>query len=128
MKLVSIDEYITLYKSLKNKYFEEVLQFWDSESTNPEKFIHEDLGIATYLLLIWKACPPKSFVDLGCGNGLLVYILSKEGIPGGVGLDLRKRKIWNHFREQGTDLRYARIFCYSSLKIYIIKKISKDFL
>lgn len=23
---------------------------------------------------------PQSFVDLGCGNGLLVHILSKEGV------------------------------------------------
>ena len=51
----------------------------------------------------------KGFVDLGCGNGLLVYLLTKEGIPNGVGLDIRKRKIWNFFREQGTDLRYGII-------------------
>lgn len=37
-----------------------------------------------------------SFVDLGCGNGLLVYILNKEGYPGS-GIDVRKRKIWNHY-------------------------------
>ena len=48
-------------------------------------------------------------MDLGCGNGLLVYLLTKEGIPNGVGLDIRKRKIWNFFREQGTDLRYKVI-------------------
>ncbi len=26
----------------------------------------------------------QSFVDLGCGNGLLVYLLTKEGVSGGV--------------------------------------------
>lgn len=38
----------------------------------------------------------QSFVDLGCGNGLLVYILSSEG-HSGFGIDLRKRKIWDTF-------------------------------
>lgn len=35
-----------------------------------------------------------NFVDLGCGNGLLVYILQEEGYHG-VGIDVRKRKIWD---------------------------------
>ena len=110
LKLVSIDEYVKLYNELKDKYFDAIAQAWDSESTNAEKFIHEDLGIATYLLLIWKKydypqSQSKGFVDLGCGNGLLVHLLTQEGIPNGVGLDIRKRKIWNYFREQGADLR-----------------------
>lgn len=33
-------------------------------------------------------------MDLGCGNGLLVYILSSEGHRG-FGIDLRKRGIWD---------------------------------
>jgi hypothetical protein len=28
----------------------------------------------------------RSFIDLGCGNGLLVYLLTQEGFEGGVGL------------------------------------------
>lgn len=36
----------------------------------------------------------QSFVDLGCGNGLLVYILSSEGHRG-YGIDVRKRGIWD---------------------------------
>lgn len=36
----------------------------------------------------------QSFVDLGCGNGLLVYILSSEG-HSGYGIDIRKRGIWD---------------------------------
>ena len=27
----------------------------------------------------------QSFVDLGCGNGLLVYLLASEGVSGGKG-------------------------------------------
>jgi len=64
--------------------------------------VYEDVAIATYLLLLWKqerlqrGTPNahQTFVDLGCGNGLLVHILTSEGHQG-VGLDVRKRKIWD---------------------------------
>jgi tRNASer (uridine44-2'-O)-methyltransferase len=36
------------------------------------------------------------FVDIGCGNGLLVYILVSEGYPGS-GFDARERKTWETF-------------------------------
>jgi tRNASer (uridine44-2'-O)-methyltransferase len=36
------------------------------------------------------------FVDIGCGNGLLVYILLSEGYPG-FGFDARERKTWETF-------------------------------
>ncbi|KAF1993346.1 DUF1613-domain-containing protein, partial [Amniculicola lignicola CBS 123094] len=36
------------------------------------------------------------FVDVGCGNGLLVYILNREGWPG-TGFDARARKTWDTF-------------------------------
>ena len=66
-----------------------------TEKTDPEKFVHEDLAIATYLCLLWGDDEKVRFVDLGCGNGLLVYILSREGHCG-TGLDLRSRKV-KHF-------------------------------
>lgn len=107
LKLVSIDRYQYCYKRLKDKYFETLAENWRTESTNPEKFIHEDLAIASYLIALWEESGenPKSFIDLGCGNGLLVYILSQEGYSGGVGVDLRRRKIWDFFQNSGTDLR-----------------------
>lgn len=49
----------------------------------------------------------QSFVDLGCGNGLLVYILSSEGHRG-VGIDLRRRSIWDLFPAT-TQLREEAI-------------------
>lgn len=61
--------------------------------------MYEDVAIATYLLLLWEedvTNTKKSFVDLGCGNGLLVYILTKEGHIG-LGIDVRKRKIWDMY-------------------------------
>ena len=73
------------------------------EVTDPLKFVYEDISIAAYLILLWKQererkglVSPQSFVDLGCGNGLLVYILSGEGHKG-LGIDLKKRKIWDLF-------------------------------
>ncbi|KAF1949191.1 DUF1613-domain-containing protein [Byssothecium circinans] len=42
------------------------------------------------------------FVDIGCGNGLLVYILNAEGWSGW-GFDARKRKTWATFP---TALQY----------------------
>lgn len=38
------------------------------------------------------------FADIGCGNGLLVYILNREGWKGW-GFDARRRKTWDTFRE-----------------------------
>lgn len=47
----------------------------------------EDIGIASYLLTLWEEERSRSgeerkqtFVDLGCGNGLLVYLLTMEGV------------------------------------------------
>ncbi|KAL9701369.1 hypothetical protein quinque_004810 [Culex quinquefasciatus] len=97
-----LEEYNRLYGELKTKYGTEMVRIWP-ESTDPRKFVYEDVAIATYLLLLWKqereesgSDALQSFVDLGCGNGLLVYILASEGHPG-VGIDLRKRKIWDCF-------------------------------
>lgn len=65
------------------------------------KFVYEDVAIASYLILLWKEERRRlnteqlqSFVDMGCGNGLLVYILSSEGHHG-YGIDVRKRGIWD---------------------------------
>lgn len=65
--------------------------------------MYEDVAIATYLLMLWRqerretnSTALQSFADLGCGNGLLVYILSGEGHPG-IGIDLRKRGIWDTY-------------------------------
>ncbi|XP_011640623.1 probable tRNA (uracil-O(2)-)-methyltransferase [Pogonomyrmex barbatus] len=102
--LISIEKYTFLYNRLKEKYGAGMVKVW-SENTDPAKFIYEDVAIATYLLLLWEKERSEkglqglqSFVDLGCGNGLLVYILSSEGHRG-TGIDLRRRKIWDLFPE-----------------------------
>lgn len=96
------EDYNNLYTFLKEKYGKKMEEIWNEESTNPKKYIYEDVAIATYLLLLWKREKQK-FVDLGCGNGLLVYILTVEGNDG-YGIDIRSRKIWKKFQPQ-VDLR-----------------------
>ena len=110
LHLVGVEEYTAEYCRMKSKYAKQIIDNWE-ESSDPEKFVHEDLGIASYLLLIWRRQRRRSnssalqtFVDLGCGNGLLVYLLTMEG-HSGVGYDLRSRKIWSWFRKCGVQLR-----------------------
>lgn len=49
--------------------------------------MYEDVAIATYLILLFEEerketgdDKKQSYVDLGCGNGLLVHILNSEGV------------------------------------------------
>ncbi|KAK8849703.1 hypothetical protein IAR55_005038 [Kwoniella newhampshirensis] len=80
----------------------------------------QDVAIAAFLMLLWKDMyparekseglgndgemeesrewdiwgrPEGGFVDLGCGNGLLVHILISEGYHG-KGYELRSRRTW----------------------------------
>ncbi|KAF1851847.1 DUF1613-domain-containing protein [Cucurbitaria berberidis CBS 394.84] len=104
---------------LKGKYAKQLIENW-VEQTLPEKHVFEDLGIAAFLMELWvdmyggPTVPQKidgeesekrreraksnfpGFVDIGCGNGLLVYILHTEGWHGW-GFDARRRKTWDTF-------------------------------
>ncbi|XP_062494735.1 probable tRNA (uracil-O(2)-)-methyltransferase isoform X2 [Pezoporus occidentalis] len=84
LSLISVAKYSKVYQDLKEKY-KEMVKVWP-EVTDPEKFVYEDVAIATYLLILWEEerkekglTKKQSFVDLGCGNGLLVHILNNEG-------------------------------------------------
>ncbi|XP_077357201.1 putative tRNA (uracil-O(2)-)-methyltransferase [Festucalex cinctus] len=101
LSLLPIEKYSLVYRQLKDKY-KAMVKVWP-EVTDPEKFVYEDVAIATYLLVLWSeeraerdVDARQSFVDLGCGNGLLVHILANEGHPG-KGIDVRKRKIWDMY-------------------------------
>lgn len=115
------------YTRLKTVYAKDLIAGW-VEQTPPGKHVFEDLGIAAFLLELWKDMyaapvvgdgdagvngegvdagdgkekedddkPPfPGFVDIGCGNGLLVYVLRSEGYPGW-GFDARRRKTWDTF-------------------------------
>ncbi|XP_051020762.1 probable tRNA (uracil-O(2)-)-methyltransferase [Acomys russatus] len=112
LSLVSVLRYSRVYQELKEKY-RDMVKVWP-EVTDPEKFVYEDVAIATYLLILWEeeraekgVTTKQSFVDLGCGNGLLVHILSNEGHPGR-GIDVRRRKIWDMYGPQ-TQLEEGSI-------------------
>lgn len=86
------------YIALKKKYSQFLTENW-VESTDPMKHVFEDIAIAAFLLELWKLhYGPEfrnqiQFRDLGCGNGVLCYILIEEGCKG-FGIDARKRKSW----------------------------------
>ncbi|KAK6323140.1 hypothetical protein J4Q44_G00054790 [Coregonus suidteri] len=81
LSLLPVEKYSIMYQQLKDKYKEMVKVLWGEERA--------EKGLTV----------KQSFVDLGCGNGLLVHILSNEGHPG-KGIDVRKRKIWNMYGPQ----------------------------
>ncbi|KAL5118973.1 tRNA(Ser) Um(44) 2'-O-methyltransferase [Pleosporales sp. CAS-2024a] len=91
------------YAYLKGKYAKRLMDGW-REQTPAEKHVFEDLGIAAFLIELWHDMydGPESdkkfpgFVDIGCGNGVLVWILNEEGYSGW-GLDARRRKTWDAF-------------------------------
>ncbi|EMD42208.1 hypothetical protein CERSUDRAFT_147858 [Gelatoporia subvermispora B] len=93
------------------------------EASQERRILGRDIGIATFLMLLWKDMyggdtqaadqkvhedlhepwknwprPPSGFLDLGCGNGLLVHILVSEGYEGH-GIDLRARTSWSYYPE-----------------------------
>jgi tRNASer (uridine44-2'-O)-methyltransferase len=94
------------YTALKLEYAKPVIDSW-AEVTDPEKHVFEDLGIAAFLIELWavmyKDKPFPGFVDIGCGNGLLVYLLRKEGYSGW-GFDARSRRSWESYTEMDPSL------------------------
>ncbi|ETW76216.1 hypothetical protein HETIRDRAFT_239074, partial [Heterobasidion irregulare TC 32-1] len=117
--LVPRDTYQDLYLVMRERW-KHVVGEW-REATDPLKHVFEDVGIATFLMLLWKDTykdehggdehgpqdlvsepwkrwprPPGGFVDMGCGNGLLTHILISEGYAG-TGFDLRERSSWTHY-------------------------------
>ena len=84
------------YSRLKQTYASDLIARW-VESTEPSKHVFEDLSIAAFLTELWKLMYHDGsfpgFVDIACGNGVLVYILLKEGYHGW-GFDARRRKTW----------------------------------
>ncbi|XP_075145023.1 putative tRNA (uracil-O(2)-)-methyltransferase [Haematobia irritans] len=122
LRLVDAEKYTELYQELKRKYSEKAKKFWSeaNESTDPLKFIYEDLAIAAYLIVLWQdKCEHSSveaFADLGCGNGLLVYILIEEGFRG-YGYDVRSRKLWSYYPTKVAQSLYEETINPSSFSL-----------
>ncbi|KAI7218561.1 DUF1613-domain-containing protein [Hortaea werneckii] len=135
-QIIPQKRYQDTYTRLKAKYGRQLSEKW-VEVTDPGKHVFEDIGIAAFLIELWKDMysnlpkddeheskvqeelatglsdtviaeerqdgegrsgkPPfPGFVDIGCGNGILVYILLAEGYRGW-GFDARQRKTWTIF-------------------------------
>ncbi|SCV03276.1 LAME_0H09120g1_1 [Lachancea meyersii CBS 8951] len=92
------------YIALKKKHSRFLVDNW-AESTDPKKHVFEDIAIAAFLIELWnKIYGPEfatkmQFRDLGCGNGVLCYLLLQEGISG-VGIDARQRKSWKIYPKE----------------------------
>ena len=120
-QLVSQARIQDMYTELKRKHANRLCERW-VEKTEPSKHVFEDLGIAAFLIELWRDMYDLSglgqkngwtrrggktaeegrpsfpgFVDIGCGNGVLVDILIREGFKGW-GFDARKRKTWDTVR------------------------------
>ncbi|XP_055929357.1 probable tRNA (uracil-O(2)-)-methyltransferase isoform X2 [Argiope bruennichi] len=102
LKLLSAKDYNVNLHYLKSKYADKFVKIWpEYNNTDPIKYVYEDIAIAAYLITLWnrereemQLSQKQTFIDLGCGNGLLDHILSSEGHKG-MGIDLRRRKIWD---------------------------------
>lgn len=120
-QMFSQQRFQNTYTELKQRHAQRLCDRW-VEKTEPSKHVFEDLGIAAFLIELWKDMydagdelvdqdgdgPTKKrgafpgFVDIGCGNGVLVDTLLREGYSGW-GFDARRRKTWDTFDEPIRD-------------------------
>eukprot|EP01119_Soliformovum_irregulare_P004420 TRINITY_DN15413_c0_g1_i1.p1 TRINITY_DN15413_c0_g1~~TRINITY_DN15413_c0_g1_i1.p1 ORF type:complete len:498 (-),score=132.46 TRINITY_DN15413_c0_g1_i1:3-1418(-) len=99
--------YYNKYHELKAKY-----RFWTKqwdEKTDPSKYVFEETGIAAFLICLFDLESERTqdhrkptFVDMGCGNGFLTYILTSEGYKG-KGVDVAERSIWKEYQKFGVE-------------------------
>ena len=120
-RLISQQRVQDTYTELKRKHAKRLCDRW-VEQTEPTKLVFEDLGIAAFLLELWKDMysspeavrnsngdeptndlPPfPGFVDIGCGNGVLTEVLILSGYKGW-GFDARRRKTWSILSESAQE-------------------------
>ncbi|KAJ5502715.1 tRNA (uracil-O(2)-)-methyltransferase [Penicillium fimorum] len=112
------------YYRLKLQYAEKLRQNWVEQLESPNQVL-EQLSLAACLIELWKSMygalptteqqPSKNtalfpgFVDLACGNGILVYILLMEGYKG-LGFDACRRQSWETFPAEIQECLEERIF------------------
>ncbi|KAL8990623.1 MAG: hypothetical protein Q9169_008081 [Polycauliona sp. 2 TL-2023] len=115
-QLISQQRVQDTYTRLKATHAKRLQEQW-VEQTDSSKHVFEDLSIAAFLMELWKdmyrsGISKKNtkrqedlrptfpgFVDIGCGNGVLVDILLREGYKGW-GFDARNRKSWAVFESK----------------------------
>lgn len=109
------------YLKLRLRHAPRLMAGW-VEKTDPKKHVFEDILIAAFLIELWDDMYGSKivddpvhgkvgfpgFVDIGCGNGVLVDILLKEGYKG-YGFDARKRMTWSTFDEETQQNLYEMV-------------------
>jgi len=113
------------YARLKAKYARSLIAAW-VEATDPAKHVFEDLGIAAFLIELWAEIYPNrlefpGFVDIGCGNGLLVHILIEEGYEGW-GFDARRRKSWTTYSPKAQECLKELVMIPNAIRTEIFNK------
>jgi len=95
-QIIPRETFQTTYLALRERHAKRLIGGW-VENTDPGKHVFEDILIAAFLIELWKDMGrglEAGFVDIGCGNGVLVDILVREGYTGW-GFDARRRKTWS---------------------------------
>lgn len=106
-RFVDEEAYRSIFRRLKKRYGLHWCKVWHEHAeTDPVKFVYEEMSIAAYLIALFERERPEkkqTFVDLGCGNGFLTYLLLEEGYTG-TGIDIFSRDLWDaypaHVRER----------------------------
>lgn len=106
-RFVDEESYRNHFARLKKRYGLHWCKVWHEHAeTDPVKFVYEEMSIAAYLIALFELEKPEkkqTFVDLGCGNGFLTYLLLEEGYSG-TGIDIFSRDLWDaypsHVRER----------------------------
>ncbi|CAG8890394.1 unnamed protein product [Penicillium egyptiacum] len=115
------------FARLKLQHAEKLRQNWVEQLESPNQAL-EQLSLAACLIELWrsmygvrpateqeqdqsseKTAPFPGFVDLACGNGILVYVLLMEGYKG-LGFDACRRKSWDTFPVEIQKCLEERIF------------------
>ncbi|KGO68140.1 tRNA (uracil-O(2)-)-methyltransferase [Penicillium italicum] len=113
------------YARLKLQYAEKLRQYWVEQLESPNQAL-EQLSLAACLIELWRSMygaqpateqeqpskntvPFPGFVDLACGNGILVYILLMEGYKG-LGFDACRRMTWETFPAEVQECLEEKIF------------------
>ncbi|KAI5851298.1 hypothetical protein DFP73DRAFT_536723 [Morchella snyderi] len=95
------------YLKLRMRHAKRLMDAW-VEKTDPKKHVFEDILIAAFLIELWKDMYGSGkgefpgFIDIGCGNGVLVDILLREGYKG-YGFDARRRMTWKIFERETQE-------------------------
>ncbi|KAJ5632676.1 hypothetical protein N7490_009015 [Penicillium lividum] len=112
------------YLRLQDRYVKQLCENW-VEKMEPVKHIHDDLAIAALLIELWRnmygAVPETEttkeqiyaqfpgFIDIACGNGVVVYVLLMEGYSG-CGYDARRRQTWSIFPASVQERLIEKIY------------------